>query len=285
MKHPCLQRCLVKGLALQIRALDRVEGTVVNVRRALSGLWARALSVEEKQSITVSIYDRHDHVETRLTALFSWEEPWLERELPPTGRVLVCAAGRGRELRHLLERGLCADALEPSPRGAAACRALLGDRGVVAEADYDALARAVDHPVDDDALARIAHTRYDAVLYGWGSPVHLPDRAALNRALGAGHGLCPRGPLLVSYWDRTMVDGVASPQSRAFRIGGRVGERIGRLRRLPRTDGQSVFLHTHGFVRPVDEQELDRIAQNLGRSVRFGPKRPYPHATLAPPST
>jgi len=154
--------------------LGATPRALASLRGALWGFLAVALSSEEKSRLGVALYDAS--TEYRDSPRYAWEDAWLERWLPAVGaresesrrsgggesrrsgggedetshgmsregevrrsRVLVGAAGAGREVMALLERGHDVVAIEPSPQMAALCRARTGGRVRVIEARYEEL--------------------------------------------------------------------------------------------------------------------------------------------------
>ena len=110
--------------------------------------------------------------------LFGWEESLLEQpSLPRAGRVLLAAAGGGRELKALLARGFGVTAFEPNPvlfEGASSVAAAAKDARVL-RATYADLVAAATH---EGPLASLAQESFDFVLFGWGSFTHLTERDA-----------------------------------------------------------------------------------------------------------
>lgn len=231
-------------------ALGAAAPALAGAREALWGFLGGALSADEKSRLGVALYDAGD--EYRSEPRFAWEDAWLDRRLPRApARVLVGAAGAGREARALLDRGLDVVALEPSAALAALCRERTKAR--VIEARYE------------DIL--LAGERFEAVLLGLGSLSHVLDPGARRRLMAALAEACPAGPILVS--------ALAAP-ARARREPGR-GARLGRAiarpiraaRRLPDVEAGEVVFGELGFARLFDREELAALAGSIGRDAIF----------------
>src|SRR5450432_8359 len=108
--------------ARALRGLDRVawyayQGHQI-ARDELLFAW---LKPELRSKLTVLAYDDMSSYlpggTTFEEGLFGWERSlFAEACIPKTGRVLLAAAGGGRELKALLEAGYSVTAFEPNPR-------------------------------------------------------------------------------------------------------------------------------------------------------------------------
>lgn len=253
-------------------------------RQALSGLLIEALSVEEHSDFGVRIYERVLRRDQTSRGLFPWERAWYEQRLPPApARILLGAAGSGREAKALAEIGYHVDAFEPGRRAAALCREAIGNRGRALVGRYEELTAAV---LDDvgTSLEPIAHERYDAVILGWGSFSHILDTAEQLRVLQAAARLSPTGPILASFW----LKRPQTPTSRALGVGRAVGRSIAGLRGGQRPDAPLdaaawtlIFAHSYRRER-IEElaQAIRRIAIWRERDELGEQNYNYPHATF-----
>jgi hypothetical protein len=207
---------------------------LASLREASWGFLASALSADEKSRLGVALYDASS--EYRASPRHAWEDAWLGRWLPePPARVLVGAAGAGREAVALRERGHEVVALEPSAELATLCRARLAAsaRGSVEsgrraseggaredakppasarvlELRYEALAYRARGSVESATRASEGRARgglenpadleapFGAVLLGLGSLSHVLDAGARPRLMSTLAQLCPEGPILAS---------------------------------------------------------------------------------------
>ena len=177
---------------------DRWFNRFVRLASALhEGFWLGCLSPEDLNALTASHYQQsHEYssAEHNRRGLFDWEVPVLERYFPPRSRILVAAAGGGREVRALRRAGFHAEGFECSLSLLRASDALfdqLGEpRGVIL--------CAADEVPAGPAI-------YNGLIVGWSAYTHIPTR---RRRVGFLQGLrqraFPGSPLLVSFFPREM---------------------------------------------------------------------------------
>jgi SAM-dependent methyltransferase len=211
--------------------------------------------------------------------LFQWERTLLERpEVPRAGRVLLAAAGGGRELKALAQRGYDVTAFEPNPvlrEGAQQVAAQCG--GLVLDGAYADLSLAL-HGRGPLRVLR-ARAPYDLVVLGWGSITHVleeDDRLALLESVRA---LAPSAPVITSFFLR--------PESGH-------GGRTERLRRALRATFTKLgapngaapeglaYEAGGGFVYAFTESEVQALAHRAGYAVAVLESSPFPHALLIP---
>jgi hypothetical protein len=185
----------------------------------------------------------------------------------------------------LLERGYSVDAFDAAPSLVEVARSRFGERARFCAFSFDELSQAV-LDASDNAAHVFVKPSYDAVLLGWGSLSHVPraqDRFRLLRAL---HTLCPRGPLLASFWCRGMGASAPRPTGRAHRLGKQVGRAIRKIRRLDgQADPQGRILPHVGFVHTFEPLEVESLAAELGRVLHWDVDDGiYPHVTFSAPS-
>lgn len=149
--------------------------------------------------------------------LFAWEERALAAFPPAPARVLVGAAGGGREAFALASRGYSVTAFEPSPVLARSMAERAAREGHVAGfraryADLPILgpARAADAPLDLRGVPP-----FDAGILGWASLSHLTTDQARVETLRWFARLV-KGPVLVSFFTR-QDPGAAAPAAGAPR--------------------------------------------------------------------
>jgi hypothetical protein len=263
----------------------RLDGLLQHGRRAgtafVGAVLTSALDLAEMSDLTVALYGLTPS-RPGSADLDHWEAEWYAASLPPApARVLVTAAGTGREVAGLRRLGYSVDAFEPAPGQAALIGADEGD--VVLDATYDDLVRAWRGDAASPAAPLIART-YDAVILGWGSYTHVFEPGAQADVLAACDAICPEGPILASFWAA-----VAAPwQGRAHRVGRRLGTGIARLRGThdasPDADdaGRIGFAFNVGFTCRFSRDDVTALAGGVGRDVAQFELQPYAHATLTP---
>lgn len=262
----------------------RLDASMQHSRRAatqfLGALLTTALDTAEMSDLTVALYGLTPS-RAATAGLDRWEREWYAASLPPApARVLVTAAGTGREVVALRRIGYSVDAFEPAAGQATLIAAEPGD--LILRATYDDLVHAQHGDVGSPA-APLAAQRYDAVILGWGSFTHVLERRGQLELLSACHGLCPEGPILLSFWAA-----VAAPhRGRVYAAGRRLGQGIQRFRCRP-VEAPSAELATEdigfawnvGFTRRFSREDIHSLAAAIGRGVALYEAQPYAHATL-----
>ena len=207
--------------------------------------------------------------------LFAWEERALSAPpFPAAGRVLLAAAGGGRELAALLARGLSVTAFEPSDflRAGAVEVARGRDARVLAGA-YGDLPDAV---LGRGPLASLRDEHYDAVVLGWGSLTHLTRREEHEQTLSAVRALAPTAPVLLSFFLRKEdARGKSVVLRRALR------RAFGALGGRDAPDGVG-YEQGGGFVYWFTALEIHELAMATGYRVDALDLSSFPHATLVP---
>jgi hypothetical protein len=251
---------------------ERLRSAIGHV---LGGLLGNALSQAEKSELTIHLYG----VGTRpfARALTEWERAWYLRSLPPPpARVLLGAAGDGREAEWLCDAGYSVDALEPSPQLVESLRLRLRGRGRAIRSSYEDWIAATSDPGRAPCSSWLEEP-YDAVILGWGSLTHVLDPRDHAPLLAICNTLAGAGPILASFWVR--AEGEA-PRSRASTIGSMVGQGIAGLRGLQVRVPMGEQFRTHsGFAYVFTRAEIEGLAAAVGRSVEWG-EYGYPHVTL-----
>jgi len=212
--------------------------------------------------------------------LFGWEQSLFEHQsIPRSGRVLLAAAGGGRELKALLDRGFQVTAFEPNPvlfEGAR--RVAEGRAGAkVFRASYADLVSAAE---GNGPLALLTEERFDYVLFGWGSFTHLTEDAVQLSVLGASRALAPQAPLSLSFFMRSALQ----PDSRSARmrqVVRRVLRHAGSARPVEPGLG---YDYGGGFVYSFSSDEVNSLAARAGYRIEFFDEKIFPHVILVPTS-
>jgi hypothetical protein len=194
------------------------------IQRALRGLWALHggvwLGVMDDNDLaraTELFYARSERwSDEGLVArgLSDWEAAAVAEFFPPTGRVLVPAAGAGREMLGLLAMGYDVVGFDPSDTLVAKGRRILSTQG-----RSDALRSA-----PPDTVPPGLNGRFDAILLGWGGISHVRGRQRRVDFLSELRSVCSDGaPMLISFLPRDQG-------ARAFDVTRSVARAIRRLR-------------------------------------------------------
>jgi hypothetical protein len=271
-------------------AADRLATRVTNVREGLRDeLFLAFIPPSERADLTAALYAEQS---TYLpgghrfqSGLFAWEKRVFDSALfPKSGRILLGAAGAGRELIALLDRGFSVVAFDPCEAFVLAARRVASTspehlaRATVVRASYADLTRAADSAAGPLAFLTSSPS-FDAVILGWGSLSHvLPasERLALFQAL---HALAPGAPVLASF--SLEPDSSAAPGSK-----GRVRDALRRLFAALGAPGPSEagdhFYPDGGFFSNLSTDEIVELAFRAGYEVALVEDAPYPHAVLVP---
>ena len=214
----------------------------------------------ELERRTLAYYERgtpFDEAQYLTEGLQGWEVEAVLKHFPPAGRILLAAAGGGREAVALAAMGYEVAPFDPSGRLAGRLRALTGDGPEIVRSALTAVPRFEE--------------KFDAAIIGWGGYTHIPEaarRVAFLRALAA---QMKRGaPLLLSFFLRRQGGwrpAVCALASNAIRI-------AGRLERTVEPGDTMTDKFEHHFTRREVESEL----AGAGLGPAEFQSRPFPHA-------
>ncbi len=200
-----------------------------------------------------------------LGGLTSWEREAIEGYFPASGRLLVLAAGGGREVIALARMGYEVDGYDPHTGLVRHANQLLEAEGV----------RATMATAPRDELPPDAEGPYDGLIVGWGAYTLIQGRGqriALLQSLR--RRARPGAPVLISIYTR-------HPGSRRYHISAAVGSALRcSLGRDPveRGDGLAPN-YVHYFTQEEIEEELRQAelepvyyaTQPYGRAVGLAP--------------
>ncbi|HYI38591.1 MAG TPA: hypothetical protein VEX39_18430 [Thermoleophilaceae bacterium] len=195
------------------------------------------------------------------SGLWDWEEQALERFFAPGSRVVVTAAGGGREVLALAQRGYRVAGYEPNDSLVQAGRRLLSARELPVTASLDGCPR--------DRFPAGA-PECEGVVVGWGSYIHIQGRAARVSLLEQARArLSPGDPVLVSFWLRP-------PGQRYLSVVRRLATPLRAARGLPPPELGDTVRDTfvHWFTRAEIESEL----REAGFEPAHFAAEPYAHA-------
>lgn len=259
-------------------AIDRLFGRAIQLEAALRDeLLLAYLPASRRDDVTGAIY-ANERVYVPGGAifdrgLFSWERALLDHPaVPRSGRALVGAAGGGRELLALCERGYAVDAFEPSEPLARSC-ASVAARCVNARAlrgSYRDLDAALQH---QGPLAELRDRGpYALVMLGWRSLSHVleaADRVALFAALAR---LAPGAPVIISF----------APVSPSTRARTALRATFTRLRAPASAPRGAMFFPSAGFAVALDRGQIEAAAAGAGYSIAVFETNPEGFALLLP---
>jgi hypothetical protein len=160
------------------------------------GFWLGCLSADDLNAVTADHYDHSQEsksAEHNQRGFLDWEISALDRYFPPASRILVAAAGGGREVLALRRAGFQADGFECNPALVQASNTLFEQSG---ESHAVNLCQADQVPSGPPI--------YGGLIVGWTAYTHIPTRrrrvaflqALRQRAL-------PGSPVLLSFFTRS----------------------------------------------------------------------------------
>ena len=210
------------------------------------GFWLGYLSADDLDAITGEHYrqsQEYSSPEHNQRGLFDWERVVVEQYFQPGSRILVAAAGGGREILALRRAGFQAEGFDCSPTLVQASNAIFDRLG---ETRGVALCASGEVP-SGPAL-------YRGLIVGWSGYTHIPTRRRRiaflqqlrNRAL-------PATPVLVSFFPR---EGSSRSETLIYRIA-RISRVIFRKRKEQSELGDHLgWCFSHTFTREEIEAEL-----------------------------
>lgn len=165
------------------------------LRIAHEGFWLGWFDSDELTLATVASYNRENPYATRahnLSGLFQWEHKVVTEYFGSGFRILVAAAGAGRELVALNRLGYRADGFDCSIALVGAGQRLIAECGLDASLSFCPPAMVPDS------------TRHcDGIIVGWGGYTHIPGTARRVEFLRQLHRVVSAGaPVLLSFWAR-----------------------------------------------------------------------------------
>jgi hypothetical protein len=271
----------VKALLAVDRATQRLDSLRDGLRDELLLAW---IPQEHRSDLTAAVYAGQQTYFPGgyrfRSGLFPWEQKAFDSPLfPRSGRVLVGAAGAGRELVALVERGFDVVAFDPCAPFADAARGVAdAAKSTVIHASYGDLVDAAEGRGGPLAEA-VAGAPFDAVVLGWGSLSHVLPSTARASLLRAVRTLAPHAPVLTSF--AIVPDSGGEPESK-----GRVRDTLRRAFKALHAPGVSEagdhFFVDGGFFTYLGSDEIVRLAWAAGYEVAHFADTPYAHAILVP---
>jgi hypothetical protein len=177
------------------------------------------LDADELVRVTVQRFESSTYLDPAYNleaGLWLWEREALQRFFPKAGRILVGAAGSGREMIALHRLGYAVEGFECAHTLAAAGQGILRDAGCPA-------------PLIWAPAGTVPELKgpFDGAIMGWSGYMYIPLRSQRVKLLQDFRGLLSRGaPLLVSFQTREQYE-------RRMVWSARGANWIRRLRRVP----------------------------------------------------
>jgi hypothetical protein len=226
---------------------DRWFNRFVRLASALhEGFWLGRLSAEDLNAITSHHYQQsHEYSspEHNQRGLFDWEAAVVDRYFSPGSRILVAAAGGGREVLALRRVGFQAEGFECSPALVQASDALFDRLGE----HRSVFLCAADEVPPGPAI-------YTGIVVGWSAYTHIPTRPRRIAFLqGLRQRALPGSPILVSFFSREKA---ARYENLVYRTAC-ISRFLFRGRKEQSELGDHLsWCYSHSFVREEIETEL-----------------------------
>ena len=231
---------------------------------AIQAVALGTMSNDQLEKLTVLRYERQWESYARevhvASGLFLWEREAIKLHFPaPGSRVLVMAAGAGREMIALAGGGFHVDGYDCSRPLVARGNEIIAKLGIEAQLEYTP-------PSSVPKTKR----RYEAALVGWSGYMYIPGRERRIRFL---RGLCgqlsPGAPVMVSF-----TEGSAG---RRREWTARVGSALRSLRGAESVEPGDCFAngYQHHFVYDEIRREMEAAGLDL---VYYGGGTCYGHA-------
>jgi hypothetical protein len=212
--------------------------------------------------------------------LHNWERRAIwDPVFPRSGRILLAAAGAGRELGPLLKMGFDVVAFEPAPKLCEAAQEMVASypKSVVIRASFEDLVAAVMRRTGPLA-PHVLKEPFDAVILGWTSFTFLITADERRELLRAARSTAPKAPLLLSFVAQERVK-----QNIAERWRPRIG-RLCRMLGAPASRGGpgDLFVPKMGFWHCLTKEEFHAAVQGAGYRTFYSAWGPLPYAMLVP---
>jgi ubiquinone/menaquinone biosynthesis C-methylase UbiE len=231
------------------------------------GMWLGLLRENSLQKVTADCYAR-DGVfgseEHNRRGLLNWEQAAIERFFPTRSKVVIAAAGGGREALAMVAQGFDVVAFDPDARLIEQCRKRL---------TTEQTQRLTLMPAPPNAVPAFAHATFDAGIVGWGALTHMTSsavRMAFLRSFAA--LLKPGAPALISFHLRP-------PQSRADSLREAIAKGVAAITfgRQPQPGDRFRIEETSSFLHLFTPEEVKTEIESSGFSVTHFAATPEAH--------
>ena len=255
-------------------------------RRFLETVLIQVLTTDEKARLSRFLFNvfpkaKGEAVPVWGETLAPWEETWFRRRLPaPPARVLLGGCGAGREVVALIKEGFHVDAFDPAPNLVSSTKSAVGDKARILTFGYEELSAAVLDNTSGPASSLEKY--YDAVLLGWGSLTCLMNPTERMRLLRALDLICPKGPILASFWCTNGYSPRKPRRHQTERLGRALGVALAKLRGVrAETASQEHFMSHSGFGHVFAPEEIEQLGTTIRRSVIWdSDDTDYSHVTF-----
>lgn len=232
------------------------------------GIWLGLLREKNLQQVTADCYAR-DRVfgseEHNRRGLLSWERAAIEAFFPARSKVVIAAAGGGREALAMVAQGFEVVAFDPDAELIEKCRKRL---------NTEQTRQLTLMTAPPNAVPAIADANFDAGIVGWGALTHMTSsrvRMEFLRSFGA--LLKPGAPALISFHLRP-------PHSRADSLRDAIAKGVAAITfgRKPQRGDRFRIEETASFLHLFTKEEVKTEIEGSGFSVTHFAESPEAHA-------
>jgi hypothetical protein len=239
------------------------RGAVNLIQAATTGFWLGVFNHADYAEVDTAYYNRQRMYQDdayNSGGLSWWEREAIDRYFGNCRRLLVTAAGGGREVLALRRLGFDVEAIECNQSLAAYANRLLGQEG------YPASVRVCQR----DTVLSDVEGAYDGIIVGWGSFMLVPAKHRRVKLLRELRTLIPEGaPVLLSFFAR---------ESAHRRLA--IIQRVGTV--LRRVQGQEPLEYgddlSPNYVHHFDREEIESSLRDAGFELVAYDTRDYGHA-------
>ena len=226
------------------------------------GVWLGVLTRRQLHAVSEWKYGRDDRYWTddyNKSGLWDWERDAVEGEFAGCGKLLLAAAGGGREVIALRRRGMAVEAFESDPGLVRYANALLAREGLAGEIVLSAWDECPEYDRE-----------FDGVIVGWGAYTHIRGREKRIRFLRELRKRVQAGsPILLSFATR-------EEDSRYFRGISGIGNVFSWILRRDSIEvGDSLVPN---YVHYFTEAQLKTELEAAGFELVSFERAPYGHA-------
>jgi hypothetical protein len=250
--------------------MDTLCRRILRVLEAIHrGFWLGLLDGKALDQATLAMYGRNDSYREdgwNLSGFSYWEQQVVDRYFGSARRVVVSAAGGGRELIALARRGVRAEGFEPDASFVAA------GRQFIEQLHLDASLQ-----VSPPSCVPELEGQFDGAIVGWGSYTHIAGRnarVAFLRKLTA--PLQPGSPVLLSFFARGEADCALSLTRAVAGVSSLL-----RPGRDPVILGDNLMV---GYFHHFDRGDIEAEMRAAGLELLHFSRHPFGHAVARVPA-
>jgi len=231
------------------------------------GIWLGLLREESLQSVTADGYkaggvfgtEQHNR-----RGLFAWERDAVAKFFPPRSRILIAAAGGGREALAMLAEGFEVVAFDPDQTLIEQCRRRLS---------ADEAKRLSLLTAQANAVPAIPNANFEAGIVGWGAFGHMTSERVRTQFLPAFSELLkPGAPALISFHLRP-----AQSRSDSLRYAIAKGVALVTFGRTPHLGDRFRIESTASFLHLFTREEAAAEIEASGFSIAHFGESPEAH--------